>query len=80
MGHAHVRETRTFQDLETALQALFAAFRTKQWDEARRAIAVGRTIHGAPSAIFDTYESRIAHYELEPPPEHWDGAWSAKEK
>ena len=80
MGHAHVRETKTFQDLEAALQALFAAFRTKQWDGARRAIAVGRAIQGAPSAIFDTYESRIAHYELEPPPADWDGAWSAKEK
>lgn len=80
MGHAHVRETKTFQDLEAALQALFAAFRTKQWDKAREAIAAGRTIQGAPAAIFDTYEDRIAHYELEPPPANWDGAWSAKEK
>jgi adenylate cyclase len=80
MGHAHVRETKTFQDLEAVLQALFAAFRTKQWDKAREAIAAGRTIQGAPAAIFDTYEDRIAHYELEPPPANWDGAWSAKEK
>jgi adenylate cyclase len=80
MGHAHVRETKTFQDLEAALQAVFAAFRSKAWDKAREAIAAGRKIHGAPAAIFDTYESRIAHYELEPPPANWDGAWSAKEK
>ena len=80
MGHAHVRETKTFQDLETVLQALFYAFRTKNWAGAREQIALGRTIQGAPAAIFDTYESRIAHYELEPPPANWDGAWSAKEK
>ncbi len=80
MGHAHVRETKVFQDLEAALQALFAAFRSKQWAQAREAIAAARTIQGAPAAIFDTYESRIAHYELEPPPANWDGAWSAKEK
>ncbi len=80
MGHAHVRETKTFQDLEAALQALFATFRSKDWAGAREAIAAGRKIQGAPSAIFDTYESRIAHYELEPPPANWDGAWSAKEK
>ncbi len=80
MGHAHVRESKTFQDLETVLNALFAAFRTKDWATAREQIALGRTIQGAPAAIFDTYESRIAHYELEPPPASWDGAWSAKEK
>ncbi len=80
MGHAHVRETKTFQDLETVLQALFAAFRGKDWEKSREQIALGRMIPGAPEEIFDTYESRIAHYELEPPPADWDGAWSAKEK
>jgi adenylate cyclase len=80
MGHAHVRETKTFQDLHAVLQQLFAAFRTKQWAKAREVIALGRTIEHAPEAIFDTYETRITHYEHEPPPENWDGAWSAKEK
>lgn len=80
MGHAHVRETKTFQDLEAVLQALFTAFRGKDWATARQHIELGRTIQGAPEEIFDTYESRIAHYELEPPPANWDGAWSAKEK
>jgi adenylate cyclase len=80
LGHAHVRETKVFQDLEAVLQQLFAAFRSQQWAKAREAIALGRTIEHAPSAIFDTYEFRINHYEHEPPPANWDGAWSAKEK
>lgn len=80
MGHAHVRETKTFQDLEAILQVLFAAFRSQDWAGARDAIARGRSLTGAPAAIFDTYESRINHYEHEPPPANWDGAWSAKEK
>ena len=80
MGHAHVRETKTFQDLEAILQTLFAAFRSKNWAGARDAISRGRSLAGAPAAIFDTYESRISHYEHEPPPANWDGAWSAKEK
>jgi adenylate cyclase len=80
LGHAHVRETKTFQDLETTFQALFKAFRSKDWAGAREAIKVGRTLEHAPEEIFETYESRIAHYELEPPPANWDGAWSAKEK
>ncbi len=80
MGHAHVRETKTFQDIEAILQVLFAAFRSKDWAGARDAIARGRSLAGAPAAIFDTYESRINHYEHEPPPKNWDGAWSAKEK
>jgi len=80
MGHAHVRETKTFEDLNAALQTLFAAFRSKNWAAAREAIANGRAIAGEHQTIFDTYEDRIAHYELEPPPADWDGAWSAKEK
>lgn len=80
MGHAHVRETQTFQDLNAALQALFKAFRSRDWEGARAAIAHGRNLTGAPQEIFDTYEDRIAHYTYEPPPENWDGSWSAKEK
>lgn len=80
MGHAHVRETKTFQDLEAALQALFKAFREKDWATARAAIEAGRKLRGAPAAIFDTYSTRITHYEHEPPEDDWDGAWSAKEK
>ncbi len=80
MGHAHVRETKAFQQLDDALQTLFTAFRARNWTAAREAIARGRQVAGEHQAIFDTYEDRIAHYELEPPPADWDGAWSAKEK
>jgi len=80
MGHAHVRETKAFQILNDALQTLFTAFRAQNWAAAKEAIAKGRAIPGAPEAIFELYEDRIAHYELEPPPPGWDGAWSAKEK
>jgi adenylate cyclase len=74
-----VRETKAFQSLNDALQTLFTAFRAQNWTAAREAIAHGRKTAGN-LAIFDTYEHRIAHYELEPPPPDWDGAWSAKEK
>jgi adenylate cyclase len=80
MGHAHVRETQAYQDINAALQALFKAFRSKDWEGAKAAIAHGRTIPGAPEEIFDTYEERIHHYAYEPPPANWDGSWSAKEK
>jgi adenylate cyclase len=80
MGHAHVREAKAFQQLDEALQTLFAAFRAGNWAAAREAIARGRQVAGDHQTIFDTYEDRIAHYQLEPPPVDWDGAWSAKEK
>jgi adenylate cyclase len=80
MGHAHVRETRKFIQLQEALQKLFAAFRTKDWPAAKEAIEEGRKIAGEHQEIFDTYEERIAHYELEPPPLAWDGAWVAHTK
>jgi adenylate cyclase len=80
MGHAHVRETLAFQELDAAMHALFKAFRGRDWPGARAAIAHGRSLKAAPRQIFDTYEDRVTHYEFEPPPENWDGAWSAKEK
>ena len=80
MGHAHVRETKTFQTLNDALQTLFTAFRAQNWAGAREAIAAGRKVAGAPEEIFDLYEERVAYYELDPPPAGWDGAWAAKEK
>ncbi len=80
MGHAHVRETHAFQQLNGALQTLFIAFRARNWLAAKAAIEHGRKIAPDRQAIFDTYQSRIAHYEHEPPPDDWDGAWSAKEK
>ncbi len=80
MGHAHVRETKKFVQLQEALQTLFAAFRSKNWAAAREAIDEGRKIAGEHQDIFDTYEERITHYELEPPPAEWDGAWVATSK
>jgi len=80
MGHAHVRETHAFQQINEALQALFAAFRARDWAKAKEAIAHGRKIAPDRQAIFDTYASRVSHYEHEVPPDDWDGAWSAKEK
>jgi adenylate cyclase len=80
MGHAHVRETKKFMQLEEALQKLFGAFRTKDWATAREAIEEGRKIGGDHQEIFDTYEERIEHYEHEPPPLNWDGAWVATSK
>jgi adenylate cyclase len=80
VGHAHVRETKAYQDLNAALQTLFAAFRSRDWAAARRAIAEGRAALPDHQAIFDLYDGRITHYEHEPPPDDWDGAWSAKEK
>ena len=61
-------------------QALFKAFRSKDWEGAKAAIAHGRTVHGVPAELLDTYEKRIHHYAYEPPPANWDGSWSAKEK
>ena len=69
-----------FIQLQEALQTLFTAFRAKEWEAARQAIEAGREVAGEHQDIFDTYEERIAHYELEPPPMNWDGAWVATSK
>lgn len=80
LGHAHVRETRNFQELDAILQGLIKAFRSQAWDEANDAIARGRALRGAPVEIFDTYAERIHHFRNDPPPTDWDGSWSARDK
>jgi adenylate cyclase len=80
LGHAHVRETQSFQEVEDVLRTLIEAFRSQAWDAADEAIARGRNLKGVPVEILDTYAERVHHFRLEPPPPDWDGSWSARDK
>ncbi len=57
---------------------MLAAYRRKDWDGAEGAIAACRAIGLASlEAFYDVYLARIATWRESPPPDDWDGAYTA---
>jgi adenylate cyclase len=60
---------------------MLSAYRARKWDEAEEAI---RSCQGFGLAglehFYATYRARIAAWRHEPPPQDWDGAYTATEK
>jgi hypothetical protein len=57
------------------------AYRRQDWEAALRLLNDGRFApapHLMP--IYDLYRQRIAHFQIEAPPENWDGVYTADEK
>lgn len=77
LGDPIMRANPKFRALQEAHEAIFATYRKQRWAEARAAIAETRKLNGAIPTLYDFYEERIAHYEANPPGEHWNGAWFA---
>jgi adenylate cyclase len=57
---------------------MLAAYRRKDWTGAEAAIAACQAV-GLPAleAFYDTYLARIATWRESPPPDDWDGAYTA---
>ena len=57
---------------------MLAAYRRKEWTGAEAAIAACQAV-GLPAleAFYDTYLARIATWRESPPPDDWDGAYTA---
>src|SRR5712671_137567 len=61
--------------------ALLTAYRRQDWAAALRLLDHGRLAaarHLAP--VYDLYRRRIAHFQIEAPPQNWDGVFTAEEK
>ena len=57
---------------------MLAAYRRKDWDGAERAVTACRAVGlAALDAFYDTYLARISTLRESPPPEDWDGAYTA---
>ncbi len=72
----------TFPNREETLEAFargLAAYRDRQWDEARSAFARALAInpHDGPSKA---YIERCGYYAANPPAEDWDGVWVMQTK
>ena len=60
---------------------LIAAYRRQDW--AAALAALGQAPLAAASylaPLYQLYRSRIAHFQIEPPPQDWDGVYTAEEK
>ena len=61
--------------------ALLRAYRRQDWAAALRLLDDGllaATRHLAP--VYDLYRRRIAQFQIEAPPQNWDGVFTAEEK
>jgi len=80
LGDGRVTVTHHFDMLATQHDALLAAYRSRDWAAAREKLAACRPIEASLSGLYDLYERRIARYERTPPPDDWDGVFTAPTK
>jgi adenylate cyclase len=69
-----------FEKLNTAQAAFLVAYRRKDWNAAKEAIAVCRSLAPDLAELYALFEKRIADYLSEPPPAEWDGVYVATSK
>jgi adenylate cyclase len=61
--------------------ALLAAYRRRDWERALRLLDDdGLAVETEMKPVYDLYRRRIAHYQIESPPNDWDGVFTAEEK
>jgi len=80
LGDESTAGTHFFLTLSEQHAAMLVAYRQKQWQAARSALQACRQGGPALAALYDVYEQRIAAYEATPPPDDWDGVYTATTK
>ena len=81
LGDESVRGTEVFASLETAHDAMIAAYRGQQWTAALAHLECCRA--QAPEVlqgVYELYETRITDLRDDPPPADWDGVFAAETK
>jgi len=81
LGDEAVRETEAFASLERAHDAMIAAYRHRDWAKALEHLEFCRS--QAPDilqGLYELYEGRITHLRRSPPPQDWDGVYTALTK
>jgi adenylate cyclase len=80
LGDGRVTITHHFDMLSKHHDAMLAAYRSRNWAAAREALLACRPIEASLAGLYDLYERRIARYERTPPPDDWDGVFTAATK
>jgi adenylate cyclase len=81
LGDDTVAATEAFAALAQAHAAMIAAYRSREWSEARALLEACRN-QGPDSLreLYGLYEERIVRLSASPPPPDWDGVFAALEK
>ncbi|WP_370875429.1 CHASE2 domain-containing protein [Methylobacterium amylolyticum] len=82
VGDAETRASEAFRLLEARHGALLAAYRARDWAEARALLDACRAPARALrlDRLYDLYAARIAEFERAPPPPDWAGVYVASAK
>jgi adenylate cyclase len=80
LGEPEMRDSPEFGEFNERHQAMLAAYRGQQWQQARRLVAECRNLNGDVSALYDLYEKRLDAFEADPPGPDWDGVFVAETK
>lgn len=82
LGDESVASSEPFRELVRANDAMLAAYRAQQWDEASGALETCRRLGEsfALADLADLYEGRIRGFRISPPLPDWDGVYVATSK
>jgi adenylate cyclase len=80
LGDGRVTITHHFEMLSKHHDTMLAAYRSRNWAAAREALVLCRPIEATLVGLYDLYERRVARYERTPPPDDWDGVFTATTK
>ena len=77
-GRGDTANSGHFQRLRNLTIEMLACYRSRDWEGALAAIKRGRTTDdaGALELLYNLYEARIRNYQVNPPPEDWNGAFA----
>ena len=78
VGRLDVANSAKFQMLRNLTIEMLACYRSRDWEGALASIERGRRNDeaGALDYLYKLYEARIRDYQLNPPPEDWNGAFA----
>ena len=77
-GREDTANSGRFQRLRNLTIEMLACYRSRDWDGALAAIERGRRTDdaGALELLYNLYEARIRNYQVNPPPDDWNGAFA----
>jgi adenylate cyclase len=80
LGESDMRERPEFKELGERHQSMLAAYRGREWQEARELVAECRKLNSGLNQLYDLYDQRLSDFEANPPGSEWEGVYVAETK
>ncbi len=80
LGDALWAQSLDFRTLAETHDRMLVRYRAQDWPAARAALAECRPMDARLTALYDLYETRIAHFTEDPPDAGWNGVFVATSK